>query len=185
MSSQTSSNHSTHPDSGMTSPNYSSYQYTPTHRHSESQVELLAAPAPIRPGGKFPSEFPGFGSTPVAIDLQPVSSYDSHAPRDFTRTPSPTPSETEALQKSVRIGIDWKALKDPKNWCKSHTRWCCPQTNVHKGVYVAAAIAIAVVVLFVVFRDKILHGLEPAARWLHEFVFPAWLFMTKKANLNL
>ncbi|KAK7452633.1 hypothetical protein VKT23_012032 [Stygiomarasmius scandens] len=136
----------------MTSPNYSSYQYTPTHRQSESQVELLAAPAPIRPGGKFPSKFPGSGSTPVAINLQPVPSYDSHAPRDFARTPSPTPSEAEALQKSVRIGIDWKALKDPKNW------W----------VYVAAAIAIAVVVLFVVFRDKILHGLEPAARWLHD-----------------
>ncbi|THV00372.1 hypothetical protein K435DRAFT_657310 [Dendrothele bispora CBS 962.96] len=129
-----------------------------THQNSESQAELIA-PVPARIGeDKFLSPYPSRqGSNPVNINLQPVQSYESQVSsstigRDLTRTPSPTPSEAEALNGNVQLGIDWKKFKDPKNW------W----------MYVVVIVVVVLVVLFVVYRDNILHWLEPAARWLHD-----------------
>ncbi|KAF5368035.1 hypothetical protein D9758_004486 [Tetrapyrgos nigripes] len=117
------------------------------HHHSASEVPLFS-PEPNRDFLSKPKT--STIQSPIPVQLHEISSTDSRA---ITRTPSPTPSEAEELQKKTSIGtIDWSKLRDPRNW------W----------YWVIGIIIVVLVILFVVYRDDIINWLEPAAHWLHD-----------------
>ncbi|KAK7452634.1 hypothetical protein VKT23_012033 [Stygiomarasmius scandens] len=74
-------------------------------------------------------------------------------PRDFTRTPSPTPSEVEALNTKTVFSFNTKKSESKKK---------------QFILYAIIVVLVAISILFIVFKDKIIHGLEPAAHWLHD-----------------
>ncbi|THV00371.1 hypothetical protein K435DRAFT_458830 [Dendrothele bispora CBS 962.96] len=128
---------------------------------SQSQSPQLLAPAPTRPKNlvAIPLGSISAGSQQVMSDSKSAPSLQSipneTLSRDLiTRTPSPTPSEAEALEQKITIGlVNKKKMGNPaKNW------W----------IYVVILIVVAAIALFVIFRDDILRGLEPAAHWLHD-----------------
>ncbi|KAF9811060.1 hypothetical protein IEO21_06689 [Rhodonia placenta] len=82
--------------------------------------------------------------------------------RDITRTPSPTPSESEELKKTNLI--DWKAMGRWKFWIRREWLW----------YYVICIFGLVLVILFTVFHDKIVRWLQPAANWMHKLPF-GWL----------
>ncbi|KAF5344926.1 hypothetical protein D9758_011540 [Tetrapyrgos nigripes] len=113
---------------------YPTRTQTRNHQHSPSASDVpLIAPSPI--------------------PLLEVASTSKNLVRDLTRTPSPTPSEVEALEEETRIGfINQSKGTDGRRW------W----------YYLILIIVAAIVILFVVFRNQIIHGLEPATHWLHD-----------------
>ncbi|KAF5339250.1 hypothetical protein D9758_013295 [Tetrapyrgos nigripes] len=130
---------------------YPSQSHRPTHHYSTSDSDIpLIAPIPVHQHAIPPSY--GQANTSSVPMLDVSSSNYSIRPITPSRTPSPTPSEAEALQTKTRIHvidgskIDWKKTR---NWMIS-------------------LVMLVVVILFIVFRDKIIHGLEPAARWLRD-----------------
>ncbi|KAE9399665.1 hypothetical protein BT96DRAFT_919974 [Gymnopus androsaceus JB14] len=88
---------------------------------------------------------------------QTVQMYDRNA---IARTPSPTPSETEALNSSgAGTGlVDLSSLKSKEFWF-----------SVKGLIYgIGLLVIIALVVAFAVFHKDIVVGLEPATNWAKE-----------------
>ncbi|KAI9001513.1 hypothetical protein BD414DRAFT_474892 [Trametes punicea] len=97
------------------------------------------------------NEYPPSREERVKNDIQVDVRY-------LTRTPSPTPSEAEALapQKKRRPGIilsllDFERMKDPKELVRT----------------LITLAVIAIVVLFIVFQQNIVNWLRPVADWMH------------------
>ncbi|KAG0693625.1 snare associated Golgi protein-domain-containing protein [Suillus ampliporus] len=87
-------------------------------------------------------------SSPYTTDVNP---YNQPA-RRISRTPSPTPSEIQALdQKGF---FNWGAMLDKKRF-----------------VYISLIIAAVVGALFIFYHDQIVRAIQPAANWMHNFKF--------------
>jgi uncharacterized membrane protein YdjX (TVP38/TMEM64 family) len=103
---------------------------------------------------------------PKYVPSSPYSSpysNDVHqdAPR-ISRTPSPTPSEIQALnQKGF---FNWQSIFDKKNmWSKKRII-----------IYIAIILAAVGGALFIFYHDQIVHAIQPAANWMHNFKF-GWI----------
>ncbi|KAJ7151883.1 hypothetical protein C8R43DRAFT_1127517 [Mycena crocata] len=103
----------------------------------DSQVKLTA-PYPVYP----PYQFQDSEST-VNLTTKPHVEAD---PRSITRTPSPTPSEYNALH----------GIKEEMS------------TKKKIQTYGIIAVFVTIAILISVFHEKIIHALEPATDWLHD-----------------
>ncbi|KAF9524228.1 snare associated Golgi protein-domain-containing protein [Crepidotus variabilis] len=81
--------------------------------------------------------------------------------REISRTPSPTPSEVEALNPDIKGRL--LQFFNPKNWRRYGWYW------------LAIVLSIVFTVLISVFHEKIVRGLEPAAVWLRDGSKVGWL----------
>jgi uncharacterized membrane protein YdjX (TVP38/TMEM64 family) len=93
----------------------------------------------------------------------PYSNDEVHQDaRRISRTPSPTPSEIQALnQKGL---INWKSIFDKKKmWTKNRII-----------IYILLTLALVVGTLFIFYHDQIVHAIQPAANWMHNFKF-GWI----------
>ncbi|KAF8630557.1 hypothetical protein AX17_005369 [Amanita inopinata Kibby_2008] len=77
------------------------------------------------------------------------------------RTPSPTPSEAQALKSGT---LDWKTLSNWRFWIRKQWRW----------YYVALIIILVITALVTLYHKQIVHWLTPMTRWLHDLRF-GWL----------
>jgi hypothetical protein len=103
-----------------------------------------------------------------------VPQYDSFKPprlgdRDVTRTPSPTPSEQQALADDGKPHpSNWFKRK---NWRKQSAVLAVSNLRLTFISLLLAALAITLVIvtisiLLIVFQKKIIVALEPACRWM-------------------
>ncbi len=126
--------------------------------------------------------------SPSPVDSQqypPTYSIPDYATRDaqndvrgdaryLTRTPSPTPSEAEVLspQKKKRRGfllalLNPETFKDPKELSTCILTSSRPHVmNILTVRLVITAVIIAIVVLFIVYQQKIVEWLRPFADWM-------------------
>ncbi|KAJ3840659.1 hypothetical protein F5878DRAFT_56617, partial [Lentinula raphanica] len=143
-----------------------------THEHNESFNGQELYDNNYRPpqyeGYKPPQEFninnneryaPQPAYAPMHVDL--------HDPRaQIARTPSPTPSESQALSEIGNHSgfINWKKIASKKFLFSK------------EGLkYIAtAAVIITIVVLFAVYHEDIVIWLTPATQWCHDHKF-GWL----------
>lgn len=92
----------------------------------------------------------------------PYSNDVHQGARRISRTPSPTPSEIQALnQKGF---FNWKSMFDRKKmWSKKRII-----------IYIALTLAAVGGALFIFYHDQIVHAIQPAANWMHNFKF-GWI----------
>ena len=87
--------------------------------------------------------------------------------RTVMRTPSPSPSEAEALQKSSLKSINWRAIGRSKRSCTftpSHTVPVRNNISFSPGyLYISSAIILTLTILIAVYRLRIEKWLEPRA----------------------
>ncbi|EIN03918.1 hypothetical protein PUNSTDRAFT_138961 [Punctularia strigosozonata HHB-11173 SS5] len=97
-------------------------------------------------------------STGVEIIASPIPSIQQleHARTVLTRTPSPSPTESEYL--SRKTIINWKAFKSRKFWMR--------RERIYH--YIAALIIIAIVGLFIAYQRKIVRALRPMSEWIKD-----------------
>ncbi|TFK48757.1 hypothetical protein OE88DRAFT_501622 [Heliocybe sulcata] len=112
------------------------------------------------------------GYTPVHdgsdLDAYPLPAYPNAMqgrqpdPIDRNRTPSPTPSEREALETNNLI--NWKKYKDLSYW--------------KEGKHIL--VLVVIVILSTIFHTQIVNWLQPLARWMHDlpagFLIPIAIF---------
>ncbi|KAB5592156.1 Golgi apparatus membrane protein TVP38 [Ceratobasidium theobromae] len=72
------------------------------------------------------------------------------------RTPSPTPSEREELERGI---VNWKKVFRWQTWFKvKYIPW-----------YIGLVVVVALTVLMTLYHKEIVHWLKPAANWMHQF----------------
>ncbi|KAG2113449.1 uncharacterized protein F5147DRAFT_46318 [Suillus discolor] len=82
--------------------------------------------------------------------------------RRISRTPSPTPSEIQALDQ--KTFFNFKSIFDKKKmWTKKRI-----------FIYIALILAAVLGALFIFYHDQIVHAIQPAANWMHNFKF-GWI----------
>ncbi|KAG1744955.1 uncharacterized protein EDB91DRAFT_1199932 [Suillus paluster] len=82
--------------------------------------------------------------------------------RQISRTPSPTPSEIQAL--GQKAFFNWSSMFDKKKM------W----TRQRIIIYISILLAAVVGGLFIFYHDQIVQAIQPAANWMHNFKF-GWL----------
>jgi len=107
------------------------------------------------------SSFPKFGTHPYPPANSP-STFNKPDSRQFSRTPSPTPSEeAELLRDSF---VDWKVLSNWKFWLRREWLW----------YYVIGGIILILTVLIAIYDKQIVAWLTPATTWMKNLKF-GWL----------
>jgi uncharacterized membrane protein YdjX (TVP38/TMEM64 family) len=97
----------------------------------------------------------------------------------YSRTPSPTPSELEALKSGA---LDWKTLSHWRFWIRKdwiRTFLYCfaclhygRLTGFYRKVYyIVFIIVVAVTALSTIYHTQIVHWLTPVAKWMHDLRF--------------
>lgn len=98
--------------------------------------------------------------------------------RQISRTPSPTPSEIQALnQKGF---VNWKSVFDRNQmWTKNRIspspphRFATFHSSLHVAVtYICILILAVLGGLFIFYHDQIVLAIQPAANWMHGCVLP-------------
>lgn len=108
-----------------------------------SNTAYMAAPAPQYPP-------PREGSVSPNPTLYGPGGLD----RQISRTPSPTPSEVEALNSNHLFNFKGRLAKKDKKYTYMF--------------YALIAVLLVATILVAVFQEKIVAWLRPAAQWIHE-----------------
>ncbi|KDQ59620.1 hypothetical protein JAAARDRAFT_33202 [Jaapia argillacea MUCL 33604] len=119
----------------------------------------IYTPAPVY--GVNTDDYPPFYKSDAHIPLVPKSSAYVEDRTNLVRTPSPTPSEIEALSGDTKW---WKKYVDP-TWWKD---WR------HVLEVVIFLVIIGFVIVFTIFNKQIIAALHPAIVWMKDLRF-GWL----------
>ncbi|KAH0835652.1 hypothetical protein J3R83DRAFT_9403 [Lanmaoa asiatica] len=103
------------------------------------------------------SAYPGY-SSPAPVSYNPVAS-DARA---ASRTPSPTPSESESLEQKTMFNYRAMFQRDKL------------LTKKYLIYYAVGTIVIVIGALFIFYHDQIVRAIQPAANWMHGVSF-GWL----------
>ncbi|OAX38703.1 hypothetical protein K503DRAFT_740762 [Rhizopogon vinicolor AM-OR11-026] len=107
------------------------------------------------------NNYSNYGPSPIPNDSD-VHPYNPDQVRHISRTPSPTPSEIQALnQKGF---VNWKSVFDRK------AMWTKKRIIIYTSILIAAVLG----GLFIFYHDQIVRALQPAANWMHNLQF-GWL----------
>lgn len=112
---------------------------------------------------------------PITDHVHPYNPNIGH----ISRTPSPTPSEIQALnQKGF---VNWKSIFDRKQmWTKKRISApsfpVVPFPPLHSStcpvIYISILVAAVLGGLFYFYHTQIVHAIQPAANWMHKYVRP-------------
>jgi hypothetical protein len=126
-------------------PHYSSYA-PPSGPPPPSNTAYLAPQPQYAPSRSPPRE----GS----VSPQPTLYGPGGLDREISRTPSPTPSEIEALNSDKLFNVRSKLKEKGKTY-----------TYIF---YAVIALLLVITILFAVFQDQIVKALRPATNWVHK-----------------
>ena len=143
-------------------------QGPPTHFYPPSNENALQVP-PLHPSPS-PSRTSddhsvgGYKEGRIGVDY-----------RDVTRTPSPTPSEAEALVNKTRSFnlkkyFDPSYFKDPRNLSAFIIPNARPQLMLTKLVvsFIITVLIIGLLIAFAIEQNNIIKALRPVAKWMRE-----------------
>lgn len=118
---------------------------------------------------------------PPSYELNSSAHYD----RDLCRTPSPTPSEIDAVTPFDRSRLlDWRFWFRKELICMSTyhiTSWTHAYHPL-SGRYVIEFFVLAAAIAVTFFHDQIVDALRPAGNWMHKYV---WTFCRRLALIFL
>ncbi|KAH9926529.1 snare associated Golgi protein-domain-containing protein [Amylocystis lapponica] len=135
-----------------------SYQaYDP--RHAQSNVPYANNP---HASSRYPPNTQQYRTSSLSLSddetpIVPLKKTSNAAVniRQISRTPSPTPSEAEELNRTQMF--DWKAMANWRFWVRKQWTW----------YYVIFVIIFIVAILFTVYHEQIVRWLQPPANWMH------------------